>query len=224
MRFGLTGTGCTVVSDSAGLYAFDDDAGRGSDYPVIGIDEAGRGPLAGPVVAAAVQLGRDIRIDGLNDSKKLTAARREEVYEQIIAQAPAWAVGVATPEEIDRINILQASLLAMRRAMDQLEVPWSLALIDGNREVPGLSESRCQRTVVGGDACSASVAAASVVAKVTRDRMMIAYAGEYPAYSFEQHKGYPTALHVDRIRTFGICGIHRRSFCHKYIAQMVLPL
>ncbi len=212
------------MSDSAALYAFDEHAGRESAWPVVGVDEAGRGPLAGPVVAAAVQLGRGVRIEGLNDSKKLTAARREEMYDPITTRAAAWAVGVATPGEIDRINILQASLLAMRRALEQLDVPWSLALIDGNRTVSGLACSCTQHAVVGGDARSASVAAASVIAKVTRDRMMVEYAETYPVYSFEQHKGYPTALHIERIRACGICGIHRRSFCHKYIAQMVLPL
>ncbi|MBD3243420.1 MAG: ribonuclease HII [Chitinivibrionales bacterium] len=213
-----------AVSDSAALYAFDAEAGRDCPHAVVGVDEAGRGPLAGPVVAAAVQLGSGARIDGLNDSKKLTPARREQLYDSIVAGAPAWAVGVATPDEIDRLNILQASLLAMRRAIEQLDKPWSLALIDGNRTVPALMAPGTQQAVIGGDACSAAVAAASVVAKVTRDRMMIEYAEEFPAYSFEQHKGYPTALHVERIRTHGVCGIHRHSFCYKYIAQTVLPL
>jgi ribonuclease HII len=181
------------------------------------VDEAGRGPLAGPVVAAAVVLDLDKQINGINDSKKLTEKKREELYGPITSGAIAWAVGMASPEEIDRINILKASLLAMQRALDGLDTTWgarrwSLALIDGNVPVPGLPAMQ-QQTVVGGDARSASVAAASILAKVTRDRIMRAYHEQYPDYGFAVHKGYGTSLHRERLLQFGLCGIHRKSFC-----------
>jgi ribonuclease HII len=205
-------------SDTAQLYAFDKALQLGRGVRIAGVDEAGRGPLAGPVVAAAVVLDLDKQIDGVNDSKALSAARREALYD-LITQSAAWAVGIATHEEIDSINILQASLLAMRRALDGLapsaEAPlaaWSLALIDGNVPLCGLAAAR-QQTLVRGDGTSASIAAASIVAKVTRDRLMCAYHDQYPGYEFALHKGYATQLHREKIRTLGLCGIHRRTFC-----------
>jgi ribonuclease HII len=220
-------------SDTSALYAFDRAMESGRTVRVVGVDEAGRGPLAGPVVAAAVVLDLDRQIDGINDSKKLSPKKREELYGLITANA-AWAVGMASHEEIDSINILRASLLAMQRALSGLAQPaaseapsaasaWSLALIDGNVPVPGLDASR-QQTVVRGDAQSASIAAASIIAKVTRDRLMIGYHDQYPGYEFAAHKGYPTPLHCDRIRRMGLCGIHRKTFCEAIVSQTSLDL
>ncbi|MBQ1424117.1 MAG: ribonuclease HII [Lachnospiraceae bacterium] len=205
---------------------------------VFGIDEAGRGPLCGPVVAGCCILPPDAGILWLNDSKKLSESRREELYEEITRTAIAWGVGITSPERIDEINILQATFEAMRQAfancteyyhskhidrlkaqgeelsMDVLDdIPSAsdtLILVDGNRMIPGL-ELR-QRAVIGGDAKCPSISAASILAKVTRDRMMIAYDREYPEYGFAQHKGYGTKQHMDAIRSLGILPIHRRSF------------
>lgn len=175
---------------------------------LCGIDEAGRGPLCGPVCAAAVILGSETNLDGLNDSKKLSEARREALYEQIITSA-YWGVGLAEPEEIDRLNILHATFLAMRRAVESLPVLPSFALVDGNRvgELP--CPSIC---VVKGDALCPSIAAASVLAKVTRDRLMQALDKEYPQYLLAKHKGYPTAEHYRRIFTYGVAPFYRKSF------------
>lgn len=176
---------------------------------VCGIDEAGRGPLAGPVVAAAVILDPERPINGLDDSKKLTAARREKLAERIENEALAWAVAWATVEEIDTLNILQASLLAMRRAVDRLHIAPESALVDGN-VCPRLN---CPVTaVVKGDARIAPIAAASILAKVGRDREMQRLAGLYPGYGLERHMGYPTAAHLAALREKGITPIHRRSF------------
>ena len=183
-------------------------------YP-CGVDEAGRGPLAGPVVAAAVlfpKLSLSIDLFSLiNDSKKLSEAKRELVYEKLRASDAIIGVGLATVEEIDQINILQASLLAMTRAIDQLcaSVLPDMALIDGNKSpkitIPTLP-------IVKGDSKSYSIAAASIVAKVERDRMMADYAAQYPQYEFDKHKGYPTALHLEKVSTFGLLPIHRKTF------------
>jgi ribonuclease HII len=176
---------------------------------ICGVDEAGRGPLAGPVTAAAVVLPPGLFLPGLNDSKKLSPPKREILYSQIAGQAVSWAVAHASVEEIERLNILNAAQLAMRRAVSALSPAPALALVDGNiaRNFP--VEARC---VVGGDGRSASVAAASVIAKVSRDRLMSALAEDYPQYAFERHKGYPTALHYERLRTYGPCPAHRLSF------------
>lgn len=193
------------------LYAFDcEEAGDGAI--LIGIDEAGRGPLAGPVVAAAVCLDSSRPIEGVNDSKKLTAGQRELLYETIVATASAWAVGSASPEEIDKINILQATFAAMMQAVEGIGVAWDRALVDGNKTVPRIASAR-QKAVVKGDARSASIAAASIIAKVTRDRIMNDYHRQYPDYGFDVHKGYGTELHRKRIAEFGLCAIHRVSFC-----------
>ena len=176
---------------------------------VCGCDEAGRGPLCGPVVAAAVILPRDVEIEGLNDSKKLTEKKRELLFDIIKEKALAYAIAEASPAEIDEINILNASMLAMRRAVDALQVKADFALIDGN----------CSRgfnipteTVVKGDAKSASIAAASILAKVTRDRQCIELDRLYPEYGIAKHKGYPTKDHMNAVREHGPSPIHRRSF------------
>lgn len=175
---------------------------------VAGVDEAGRGPWAGPVVAAAVILNPAQIPPGLNDSKKLTAARREALYGPITETAQ-WAVGVASVEEIDQMNILAASLLAMQRAVAGLAPTPDIALIDGNR-APKLT---CRtQTVVGGDGKSLSIAAASIIAKVTRDRMMAALDTEFPGYGFARHAGYGTAFHQQALHHLGPCAAHRRSF------------
>ena len=179
---------------------------------ICGVDEAGRGPLAGPVCAAAVILPRGLEIDGLNDSKKLTEKKREALYDPIREQAIAYGIAFATVEEIEELNILNATFLAMNRAIEQLNPVPELALIDGNRSTGIRFPSRC---VVKGDARCADIAASSVLAKVTRDRYMLEMAGKYPEYHFEQHKGYGTKLHYDALREYGPSPIHRMSFLKK---------
>lgn len=197
------------------MLLFEYDSAIREEYPVIcGVDEAGRGPLAGDVYAAAVIFKPDTVIDGINDSKKLSEKKRELLFEQIIAQAEAYCISTATVEEIDRLNILQASLLAMRRAVEGLGIQPDMALIDGN-QLPFIS---CDaRAVIKGDACSASIAAASILAKVSRDRYMTAMAEKYPHYQLQKHKGYGTKLHTDLILQFGPCAIHRRTFLKKLL-------
>lgn len=180
-----------------------------SEFLVCGVDEVGRGPLAGPVVAAAVILDPARPIDGLADSKRLTARRRERLDERIRKQALAWSVGRAEVVEIDTINILQASLLAMQRAVAGLAVAPACALVDGNR-VPELPCGA--RAIVGGDATEPCISAASIIAKVVRDREMVALDAEYPGYGFARHKGYPTREHLAALRELGVTAIHRRSF------------
>ena len=176
---------------------------------VAGVDEAGRGPLAGPVVVAAVILEPDRPIEGLDDSKKLNEARREALYGLIVDRALAWSVIEMTPGEIDELNILQATLLGMRRAVEALTPAPQLALIDGNRAPP---LSCAVRTVIGGDALEPAISAASILAKVTRDRHMVALHERFPEYGFERHKGYPTTEHLEALTRFGPCEHHRRSF------------
>lgn len=189
-------------------------------FPVAGIDEAGRGPLAGPVVAAAVVLPPNYRTRGLNDSKKLAAAARDEHYARLTVHAEViWAVGIAEVEVIDRINILRATHEAMREAISALRVAVAHALIDG---LPVRPFPVAQTALVGGDGLSLSIAAASVIAKVTRDRLMRGHAAIWPEYGFERHKGYATAEHLDSLRRHGPCPIHRRSFSP--VAQLPLAL
>lgn len=183
---------------------------------VCGIDEAGRGPLCGPVCAAAVVLQVDCEIEGINDSKKLSEKKREALYDVIIQKAVAYGIGMASAKEIDEINILQATFLAMNRAFSKLEVVPELALIDGNRK-PGLP---CDEvTIVKGDAKCMSIAAASILAKVTRDRYMRELDKKYPQFCFEKHKGYGTKLHYERIAEFGICEEHRKTFLKKILGD-----
>lgn len=180
---------------------------------ICGVDEAGRGPLAGPVCAAAVILPPHIEIIGLNDSKKLTDKRRRELFPIIKEQAVAYGIGFASPEEIDEINILQATFLAMERAIAQLSIRPELALIDGNRKKDfGIPV----QTVVKGDSRSASIAAASILAKVSRDDWMLQMAQEYPEYDFEVHKGYGTKRHYEALRQHGPSPIHRATFLKKF--------
>lgn len=179
---------------------------------ICGVDEAGRGPLAGPVCAAAVILPANIEIPGLNDSKKLSDKRRRELYPFIMEQSIAYGIGFADHNEIDDINILQATFLAMQRAIDALNVRPEIALIDGNRAKDfGIPV----KTVVHGDSLSASIAAASILAKVTRDDIMLKMAQEYPQYGFEIHKGYGTKAHYQALESFGPCPIHRMTFLKK---------
>ena len=185
-------------------------------HAICGIDEAGRGPLAGPVCAAAVILPEGLEIPGLNDSKKLTDKKRRELFPIIEEQALAYGIGWASQEEIDDINILQATFLAMSRAVEQLNIRPDLALVDGNR-APTLDLP--VETVVKGDSLSASIAAASVLAKVSRDDVMLRMAEEYPGYGFEVHKGYGTKAHYEALRTFGPTPIHRRTFLKKFYGE-----
>ena len=180
---------------------------------ICGVDEAGRGPLAGPVCAAAVILPKNLEMPGLTDSKKLTDKKRRELFPLIQEQAIAYGIGFATEQEIDEINILQATFLAMQRALDQLAIRPDLALIDGNRKKDfGLPV----KTVVKGDSLSANIAAASILAKVTRDNLMQEQAEIYPQYGFEVHKGYGTKAHYAALREFGACPIHRMTFLKKF--------
>ncbi len=190
-------------------YAYEKRAGEQGFSAVCGIDEAGRGPLAGPVCAAAVILPPDCDIPGLNDSKKLSEKKREALFPVIQEKALAFGVGWATAEEIDRVNILQATFLAMARAVEALPAPADYALVDGNRmpplPIPG-------ETIVKGDATSASIAAASILAKVSRDRLLRRLDEEHPEYGFAKHKGYGTKAHYEAIRKYGLLPEHRRSF------------
>ena len=195
------------------MWAIEDEC-RAEGYTVIcGVDEAGRGPLAGPVCAAAVILPDHLELPGLNDSKKLSDKKRRELFPLIKEQAIAYGIGLASEKEIDEINILQATFLAMERAIAQLEGKADLALIDGNRAKDfGLPV----KTVVKGDSLSASIAAASILAKVTRDDMMEAYSEEYPGYGFEVHKGYGTKAHYAALTEKGPSPIHRMTFLKKF--------
>ena len=182
-----------------------------------GVDEAGRGPLAGPVCAAAVILDPEKPIDGINDSKKLSEKKRELLFDVICQQATAYAVAYASVEEIEQYNILQATFLAMRRAVEALTVPPTTAVIDGNRVPPGWIIPVV--TLVKGDALSESIGAASILAKVSRDRLMRQMDAQYPGYGFAVHKGYGTAAHMAAIRERGLCPIHRPSFLKKQLGE-----
>ena len=183
---------------------------------VAGVDEAGRGPLAGPVFAAAIILDPQRPIAGLGDSKKLSAARREQLFEVIQAQALCWCIAQASVEEIDRLNILQATLLAMRRAVQGLQRTPTQVLVDGNR-LPSLDVPA--QAIVKGDALVPAISAASILAKVQRDRWCLQLHTQYPQYGFDQHKGYGTAVHLAALRAHGPCAQHRRSFAP--VAQLV---
>ncbi len=194
-------------------YLFEQNALNSGYKVVCGIDEAGRGPLAGPVHAAAVILPLGLEIEGLNDSKKLSEKKREQLFDIICEKALDFSIGVATEKEIDEINILNATFLAMHRAVEGLKIKPDYALIDGNQypKIPFVMEE----TVVKGDAKSMSIAAASILAKVSRDRFMLEKTKEYPQYQFEKHKGYGTKLHYEMLAEYGPSPIHRMSFLKK---------
>lgn len=179
---------------------------------VCGVDEAGRGPLAGPVCAAAVILPEDVIIDGVNDSKKLSEKKRESLFDVIREQALSYSIAYATVDEIEEINILNATMLAMRRAIDGLDIKADYAMIDGNKIPPIDIDAEC---IVKGDAKSMSIACASILAKVSRDRLLYKYAEEYPMYGFDKHKGYGTKVHREAILKYGPCPYHRKSFLKK---------
>jgi ribonuclease HII len=195
---------------------YEKEAVRNGYTHICGVDEAGRGPLAGPVCAAAVILPEGCIIEGVNDSKKLTEKKREALFDVIIETAVSCSIAFGTVEEIERDNILAATMNTMRRAVEGLSVKADFAMIDGNRIPPLDIPARC---IVGGDAKSMSIAAASILAKVSRDRLMLKYAEQYPEYAFEKHKGYGTKLHVERILEYGECPIHRPSFLKKIYAK-----
>ena len=195
------------------MYTFETMLREKGCMAVCGIDEAGCGPLAGPVYAAAVILDPRDPIEGVDDSKKLSEKKREALYDQITRRARAWAVASASAEEIDQINILQARLLAMRRAVERLNTVPDYALVDGNRD-PAIPDIPTL-LIVRGDGKSASIGAASILAKVTRDRRMLELDAQYPQYQFARHKGYPTKLHVEKLLEYGPCPEHRQSFLKK---------
>ncbi len=202
------------------LWEFERAARAAGHTAVCGVDEAGAGPLAGPVYAAAVILPEGLELPYLNDSKQVTAKRRDILFDQIREQALAWSVAAVSAEEIDRIDILNARIKAMQAAIDGLTTAADYALIDGNRD----HGSRCavvipHETIVHGDSRSASVAAASILAKVSRDRYMEKMAEKYPEYGFDRHKGYGTKLHYAALDAYGPCAIHRRSFLRKWEAD-----
>ena len=198
------------------LWQIENDCYAGGFDLICGVDEAGRGPLAGPVCAAAVILPRGLVIPGLNDSKKLTDKRRRELFDIIVAEAEASGIAFASEREIDEINILQATFLAMERAVSQLSVKPDLALVDGNR-APKLPLP--VKTVVKGDSLSANIAAASILAKVTRDRLLEELDETYPAYGFSVHKGYGTKRHYEALRENGPCPVHRMTFLKKFYGE-----
>lgn len=184
---------------------------------VCGVDEAGRGPLAGPVCAAAVILPDNCEIEGLNDSKKLSEKKREALFDLIKEKAVSYCIAFASVEEIEEYNILEATYIAMNRAIDGLEIPADFALIDGNRTPKGI-KIPCE-TIVKGDGLSLSIAAASVLAKVTRDRLLLEIDKEYPQYNFKKHKGYGTKEHTDLILQYGPSPVHRMSFLRKLLGK-----
>ena len=198
-------------------YLYEENALKAGYKTICGIDEAGRGPLAGPVYAAAVILPIGLEIKGLNDSKKISEKKREQLFDVICENAVSYSIGIATEKEIDEINILNATFLAMHRAVEGLNIKPDYALIDGNQypKIPMLTEE----TVVKGDAKSMSIAAASILAKVSRDRFMLEKAKEYPQYQFEKHKGYGTKLHYEMLTEFGPSPIHRLSFHKKFFGE-----
>ena len=198
------------------LWQYEQEAAEQGFWQVCGCDEAGAGPLAGPVYAAAVILPFGLEIPGLNDSKKLTEKKREALFPVIQAQALAWAVASVSPEEIDATDILSARMKAMQLAIDGLALVPDFALIDGNRDKGRSAAIRTEhRCVVKGDSLSASIAAASILAKVSRDHYMVEMAEQYPQYAFEQHKGYGTKLHYERLAQYGPSPIHRLTFLKK---------
>jgi ribonuclease HII len=198
-------------------YSYEKAAATSGFKLICGVDEAGRGPLAGPVCAAAVILPEDLEIEGLNDSKKLSEKKREQLFDIITEKALAYCVAYGTLQEIEEKNILQATFLAMNRAIEGLELKADFALIDGNKLPAGIKIPAA--AIVKGDAKSMSIAAASILAKVSRDRLLMEYDKKYPQYQFAKHKGYGTKLHTDLIKEFGPCEIHRLSFLKNILGE-----
>lgn len=203
----------TLSNEPVDWLKYENEAYEAGSLIVCGVDEAGRGPLAGPVFAAAVVLHKGQIIDGVNDSKKLSEKKREALFDVICEQAAAYSIASVDEKTIDNINILQATYLAMSRAVEGLSLTPDLCLIDGNRRPPQIVTD-C-RTIVKGDALSASIACASILAKVSRDRFLLELDRQYPQYHFAKHKGYGTALHIEMLRQYGASPVHRRSFLKK---------
>jgi len=200
------------------VWTFEQNAQKKGYVSIAGIDEVGRGPLAGPVVSAAVILGNSFSVSGITDSKQLSPRKRDDLYSQIYQDAQSISLGMVDNDIIDQINILQAARRSMLYAVEKLQIQPDFLLIDGIHKI---ESGIPQETIKKGDQRSISIAAASIVAKVTRDRMMINYAATYPEYGFEQHKGYGTKKHLDAIKKYGICPIHRRTFkgCAEYASK-----
>lgn len=199
-------------------YAYEAQAQKKGYYNICGVDEAGRGPLAGPVFAAAVILPHGLVIEGLDDSKKISPQKREALFQVIQKEATAYSIAFATKQEIDEINILQATFLAMQRAVEGLDISVDYALVDGNR-MPDLG-AICGECIIKGDGKSASIAAASILAKVSRDRLMLEVDKLYPVYQFAKHKGYGTKLHRELLQVYGACPVHRKSFMRKILGDI----
>lgn len=204
------------MTDSRILFEYDSKI-RSGEKIICGVDEAGRGPLAGDVYASAVIFREDVFIDGINDSKKISGKKREKLFDEIIQKSLTYCIAVASVSEIDSINILQASMLAMKRAVEGLSVVPDIVLVDGNKIPPDMP-CRCE-CIVKGDAKSASIASASILAKVARDRYMKELSEKYPQYMFERHKGYPTKLHYEMLEKYGASDVHRKSFLKKFNAK-----
>lgn len=202
--------------DNIDMYFYENKAANEGYKYICGVDEAGRGPLAGPVFAAAVILPRDVIIDGIKDSKKLSQKKRESLYEIIKDKAVSYSIAFASEKEIDNINILQATMLAMQRAVNGLYVKPDIVFVDGNK-LPELNMKA--EAIVKGDNLSCSIAAASILAKVSRDAYMIQMSEHYPEYCFEKHKGYATKLHIELLKKYGPCKIHRKSFLKKILSK-----
>lgn len=198
-------------------FLFEKEAINNGYNIICGVDEAGRGPLAGPVFAAAVVLRTGENIEGLNDSKKISEKKRELIFDEIRSYAVDYSISFATEEEIERLNILNATFLAMKRSIEGLKVKPQISLIDGNRVPKDLSVPA--KAIIKGDSLSASIAAASILAKVSRDRFMREISKIYPEYGFEKHKGYGTKMHIESLLKYGPCKIHRRSFLNKILGN-----
>ena len=204
------------MTDSRILFEYDNKI-RSGEKIICGVDEAGRGPLAGDVYASAVIFREDVFIDGINDSKKISGKKREKLFDEIIQKSLTYFIAVASVSEIDSINILQASMLAMKRAGEGLSVVPDIVLVDGNKIPPDMP-CRCE-CIIKGDTKSASIASASILAKVARDRYMKELSEKYPQYMFERHKGYPTKLHYEMLEKYGASDVHRKSFLKKFNAK-----
>ncbi len=204
------------MGEAINFFRYEKEVRKKGKEIICGVDEAGRGPVAGPVFAAAVILPFGVVIEGLNDSKKVSPKKRDYLYDEIRKKAVAFCIASASEKEIDEINILNATLLAMKRAISGLRIKADIALIDGNK-APNLDIET--KTIIKGDSLSASIAAASILAKVERDRLMINLGKDYPEYGFDKHKGYGTKLHKSMLLKYGPCDIHRQTFLRKFLSE-----